>query len=364
MEYEDIYILSFLHYNIIMSYLMEKEINSQGELLEGLINKYIKNYCFLINLPLNFERVVIVASGSSYNAGLLGKYFFENIANVECSVEFASEFVASDFSHYSKENLYIFISQSGQSADTLSAFRKVKASGAKNLCITNNLESPMHIEADYKISIDVGMEGAIAATKTFSASILMLWMAACKTAQNRHINISCEIENIYLLGQNIKATLNDIDNLDVASKLLAKQKDFSIVGYREYYPIARECALKIKETSYINTSSYPLGEFVHGHFALLNKSNVLVTFVTKEHDDKQIELLNKILKTYKTKTIVISDIYEDFNCDTLVKIPISSSKIATILSLVITIQLMALRTALILKRDVDKPKGLNKVVGK
>ena len=222
----------------------------------------------------------------------------------------------------------------------------------------------MHIEADFKFNIQAGRENAIAATKTFSASVLMLWLIACKAAQNKHIDISDEIQNIYMLGKNIESTLNDIDNIDVAAKFISKQKDFSVSGFGNYFPLARECALKIKETSYINTSSYPLGEFVHGHFALLNKSRVFLCFITHDCSEYELELLKKVLKTYKTKTIIISDVYEDYDSDILIKIPNSASKIAQILNLTITIQLLAYKVALILKRNVDKPIGLEKVVDK
>ena len=347
-----------------MSYMMEFEINSQGVILENLINKYIKNYCVLMDIPLEIKRVVIIASGSSYNAALLGKYFFENIANIEASCEFASEFIYSKFDNFDKNALYIFISQSGKSADTLGAFRKVKEKGVKTLCITNNENSPMYLEGDFKFNIQAGVENAIAATKTFSASVMMLWLIACKAAQNKHINISSEIENVYILGKNIDSALKNIDNIDVAAKYISKIKDFSIAGYNAYFPLAREAALKIKETSYINTSSYPLGEFVHGHFALLNKSKVFLCFITDDCSEYELKLLKKITSTYKTKAIIVSDIYEDYEGDLLIKIPKSPSKIATIINLIVLIQLLALKVALLLKRDVDKPIGLNKVVDK
>ncbi|MBR2068236.1 MAG: SIS domain-containing protein [Candidatus Gastranaerophilales bacterium] len=347
-----------------MSYMMEFEINSQGVILENLINTYIKNYCVLMDIPLVIKRAVIVASGSSYNAGLLGKYFFENIANIEAGIEFASEFCKSKFDNFDKNTLYIFISQSGKSSDTLASFRKIKEKGIKTLCITNNEDSPMYLEADYKFNIMAGKENAIAATKTFSASVIMLWLIACKSAQNKLIDISDEIQNIYLLGKNLETTINNIDNLDVAAKFISKQKEFSICGFGHYFPLAREAALKIKETSYINTSSYPMGEFIHGHFALLNKSKVFLCFITQDCEEYELELLNKILTTYKTKALIASDIYEDYNGDILIKIPKSNSKIATIINLIVLIQLLALKVALLLKRDVDKPKGLNKVVDK
>lgn len=347
-----------------MSYMMEFEINSQGVILENLINKHIENYCILMDVPPDVKRIVMVASGSSYNAALLGKYFFENISNIETSVEYASEFANSSFDNYDRNALYIFISQSGKSADTLSAFKRVREKNITTLSITNNEDSPLYQDSHYRFNIQAGQENAIAATKTFSASVLMLWLIACKIAQNQLLDISDEIQNIYQLGKSIENTISNVDNLDTIAKFISKQKDFSIAGYGYYYPLARECALKIKETSYINTSSYPLGEFVHGHFALLNKSKVFLCFITRDYSEYELSLLKKIIKTYRAKTIIASDIYEDFDGDMLIKIPETTSKIATIMNLIIMIQILAYKVALILKRDIDKPAGLEKVVDK
>ena len=347
-----------------MSYLMESEIKSQGFFIENLINRYIINYCVLMDIPLEVKRVVIIASGSSYNAGLFGKYFFENISNTKASVEYSSEIIGSTFNDFSSDTLYIFISQSGNSADTVEAMQKAKRSGAKVLCITNNLGSKMYEKADYNFYLDVGIENAIASTKTFTASVVMLWLIALKIAQNKHIDIGEETKNIYSIRQSIESVFTQTDNLEMASKFLSKQNDFSIAGYGPNYPLAMEASLKIKETSYINTSAYPMGEFIHGHFALLNKSKVLMTFITQDSTKRELELLNKILKTYKTKTIIISDSYEDYNCDILIKFPKGQSKIANLINMIIVIQMLALKVAKKLGRNVDKPKGLCKVVGK
>ena len=343
--------------------MMEFEINSQVSVINDLINNYIKNYCILLDIPLFVNNISIVASGSSYNAGLLGKYFFKNIAHVNCQCEYASEFIEYRGGNYSRDTLYIFISQSGNSFDTLEALKLAKNYKVKTLCITNNSDSEMYKLADYKFDIKAGRELAIAATKTFSASVLMLWIIACKIAQNSHIAINEEMENIYLLSKNMQETINNVDNLDIASKFVSKQRDFSISAFGLYYPIAREAALKIKETSYINTCSYPLGEFIHGHYALLNKSKAFLTILTKDCSEVEINLYNKIIKKYKkTKAIIISDAYDDYDCEILVKIPSSQSKIASVLNIIATIQLLALKTALLLRRNVDKPKGLDKVV--
>ena len=146
-----------------MSYVMESEINSQGQVIENLINKYIINYCVLMDIPLEIKRVTIIASGSSYNAGLFGKQFFEKIARVHASLEYASE-VANSSYNFSNDGLYIFVSQSGNSTDTVLAMQKAKDSNVKTICITKNLESRMYEMADYKFDIEAGREQAIAAT--------------------------------------------------------------------------------------------------------------------------------------------------------------------------------------------------------
>ena len=258
--------------------------------------------------------------------------------------------------------MYILISQSGESIDTVLAMEKIKSSGNKVLCITNNLNSTMYKEADYKFDIMAGREKAIAATKTFSASVMMLWILAVKIAQNKRIDITEETKNIYSIKQNMDNSIKDIDNLDLAAKFLAKKRGFSIAGLGLYYALSREMALKVKETSYLNTSAYPLGEFIHGHFALLNKENTFLTFMTSDCSDVELKLLNKILTTYKTKSVIVSDVYEDYDCDILVKFQKGQSKIANVMNMIILIQLLALKIAQIKGRNVDSPRGLNKIV--
>lgn len=347
-----------------MSYMMELEINSQNVIIAELIKKHVVNYCVLMDIPSVIKKVSIIASGSSYNASYLGKYFFETISDIPSSVDYASEAANSELKNYDPDTLYIFLSQSGESVDTVSALKKIKEKGLKTLCITNNIESTMYKLADYKFDINAGREKAIAATKTFSATVLMLWLIALKAAQNKHIDISKETTNIYQLPSTILSALKELEGLDYAAKLISKQKEFSIAGFQKNYALAKEAALKIKETSYINTSAYPLGEFVHGHFALLNKSKVFLTFMTKDVTEIEKNLLKKIKDTYHPKMIVIGDDYEDYGADILIKIPESKSRISAIMSSIIALQLLALKVAIKLKRDVDKPQGLNKVVEK
>ena len=345
-----------------MSYVMEAEINSQGKVIENLINRYVINYCVLMDIPLKIKRISIIASGSSYNAGVFGKWFFENISNVPTSIDYASEIIGSKLTDFETDTLFVFLSQSGLSVDTVEAMKKIKESGAKTLCITNNLDSTMYRLADYRFYLDAGIEEAIAATKTYSATVVMLWLIALKMAQNKHIDISNETKEIYSIKKNIDETIRNLDNLELSAKFLSKLDGFAIFGYGAYYPLALEAALKIRETSYINTSVYPSGEFVHGHFALLNKTKAFMTFLTDDASEYELNILKKVLKTYKTKSIVISNVYEDYDCDILLKFPKAVSKIANILNMIVLIQLLALNIAKKLKRNVDKPQGLVKIV--
>lgn len=345
-----------------MSYVMETEINSQGLIIENLIKKHVVNYCVLADIPTEIKRIVIVASGSSYNAGMFGKYLFESISKTKTNVEYASEVAYDDDLCLDKDAFYILISQSGSSIDTVAAMKKIRLQGIRVACITNNQKSFMYEEAEYRFNIGAGEEKAIAATKTFSATIVMLWLIALKIAQNKHIDISEETKNIYSIRSATDGAINNIENLDVAANLIAKQSGFSIFGFGSDYALSREAALKIRETSYINTSSYPMGEFIHGHFAILNKTKVFLTFMDIDHSEEQLRILNKILTTYKSKSIVISDGWDDCDCDILVKYPKTQTRITSILSKVIAVQLLALKVAQKLKRNIDKPKGLKKVV--
>lgn len=344
-----------------MQSLMEKEILSQKEIILNFKNKYVKNGDILFDYDDKVSQIVLVASGSSYNVSLLAKYFFMNIADILTSVEFASEILNSDFKNFNKDILYIFVSQSGNSADTFLAMEKIKASGAKCFAVTNNPDSKMDKIADYKINIEAGREFAIAATKTFSATVFALYLLSLKFAYNKNIDVAKKIKNLEFLD-------NDIDfnpqNIDEVVDIITSKNDFSISAFRNNYPIARECALKIKETCYINTSFYPTGEFIHGHFALLNKSNTFLTFVDSNFNEIEEKLLEKILTTYTTQSIVISDIEisDKLNFNNKIIFKKGQSEISEKLNMIFTVQLLALKCAYKLGHNIDNPEGLNKVV--
>ncbi len=336
---------------------MENEINCQKDIILKLADKYIIGDDIILDVPKEVSEIKIIASGSSHNAALVGKYFFESISDIASSTEFAAEFANSKLRTFDKNTLYIFISQSGNSVDTVLSLEKVKAENIKTLCITNNLNSKMNALADFKIDIMAGIEQAIAATKTFSSTVFVLYLMALKFAKNKGVSIQNKLEEL-------KNIVDDIDlepiGIERASELIANENDFSLCGFNVTYPLALEAALKIKETSYINTSSYPTGEFIHGHFAILNKSKVLLAFLKDGFNDVEKKLLEKIQSTYNPNMVVITD--SNLKFEYQIKVKKAKNEAITIINMIITLQKLALNIATILKKDVDKPVGLNKVI--
>lgn len=337
--------------------MMEKEIQSQKLIALNLVKTYIQNNDIKHDIN-DTDKIIFVASGSSNNASLIGKYFLESIANIYSSVEYAAQLANSKIKTYPKDCLYVFVSQSGNSTDTVLCAQKIKQAGLKTLCITNNKNSSLNQICDYSLDIMAGIEQAIAATKTFFATVFVLYLLALKFAKLKNINIENEIKNLLEIENEIDF---NPDGLKKASEIISKQNDFSLSGFDVTYPLALETALKIKETSYINTSSYPTGEFIHGHFAVLNNSKVFLTFLKDGYSAVEQKLLEKIKNTYKAQIVAITDTSYAFDYPITVKK--GKSDLTTILNMIIALQLLALNVALNLKRDVDKPMGLDKIVG-
>ena len=340
---------------------MELEILEQPAIIGAFIEGHVENYVLKIDMPSKIQSIKIVASGSSYNCGLLGKRFFEDIAQIDTKIEFSGEFVCKN-KQPEKDALYIFISQSGETYDTTLAAKKVKESGAMTLAIVNNENSTLWDLCDYKININAGKENSIAATKSFSASLCALYLCAVKIAQNSLKDVTPYLKNILDTRNKIENVLDLTLNIDKAAKFLSKYSAFPTVGQGVNYALARECALKIKETSYIDVNAYSMGEFVHGHVAILNKINTLIEIITSDFCDFEIKTLNKITNDYKPKSVVITDSEEDFGARISVIFPYCEDTLVRVLSVVFVIQMLALKIALRLKRNVDKPHGLNKVV--
>lgn len=345
-----------------MAYEMEKEIKQQPEVLKNLIEKYItKDNKISFNLPEGVKKLTFVASGSSYHcAGMVAKLFRE-LANIKASCEYASEFYISKNIFIENNTLYIFISQSGETFDTVESLKKVKEQGGKTLCITNCKDSSLWNMCDYKILSEAGEEKSIASTKALIAQLLCMYLVMLEFLDSKGHDIKQELNDIKKIPAFVGDYLSDTSQIKNAAKVLSKTPNAVILGSKYYYSVAKEGALKIKETSYIDANAYPQGEFLHGHMAVLNNKPVLVAIAVEETQKSMQAILERVFKDYTPELITISNEDSVFHSGTNIKIN-TKNNIYNLFATVITFQLLAFETALALGRNVDKPIGLNKVV--
>ena len=335
---------------------MEKEIFEQGNVLEKIKNSLILDGSINFKkIPTNFTSIKFIASGSSYNAIRLGHKFFELYSDKIITFEYASEFISNTTKTINKETLYVFVSQSGETYDTKCALDIVKKEGGKTLAVVNNSNSTIYNSSDYKIDVMAGVENSIAATKSFLACVVVLWLLALYFA-NKPAPIGELNEAITAISE----TLENSFLIDSIAAKLSKKKKISIIGYNFGYIIAKEASLKIKETSYIDTTAYPTGEFLHGHTAVLNKSKTLIEIFTSDLSDFEKNTLDKIKKDFNPQIFSITD--KKIKSKNAIIFNSYKYEISKICAITAIIQLLALKIATSLNLDVDKPTGLNKVV--
>lgn len=342
---------------------MEQEINEQVEITQKIIDSYISQEGIVrIDLPENIERIIIVASGSSYNCARFAADLFGSISQIEASAVYSSEFLLKPKIAVSDNLLYIFITQSGETTDTNSALVKAKEFGVKTLCITNKENSSIWIASDFKISCHAGDERSIAATKSLSSQMLCALLVVLKSAQDKNIDVSNYVRDLKDIPDVMNEALKLRPRIKLLAKFLSKHKNIIITADGSSYALAKEASLKIKETSYINTMSYILGEFMHGHVAILNnKRSALIYILNDNITYAAIKNLSKIKESYNPPICVLghktNQVKSTYNIDIDCQKPIIKT-----FGLLVIIQLIALETALRLHRNVDKPHGLNKVV--
>lgn len=345
---------------------MESEILEQSSVLEGLIHKY-NNTDF--ELPENIEKIVIVASGSSYHCARFSADLLGEIAGVEARAIYSSEFNLKKVIPHDRNTLYIFITQSGETSDTLKALKRVNEGFIDNegkyyldtLCVTNRQDSSVWNLSKYKLDCSAGVENSIAATKSFTAQMLCVLIVALKLSKHKGRNIDEYLSSLDKLPDVIQATFELRPKIKHLARLLSKQHCLVITADGISYSIAKEAALKIKETSYMNINATYLGEFMHGHVAVLNNKSALVYISVDDISYSAVSNLEKIRKNYnpamfiigKHNNKIISNFNISINCE---------NEILQMFSNVVIIQLLALEIARKLHRNIDKPKGLKKVV--
>ncbi len=314
----------------------------------------------------NFDKMYIVACGTAMHAGLATKSIFENLAHIPATVDMASEFRYRN-PLIDDKTLCVFISQSGETADTIAALKLAKEQGATTISIVNVIGSSITRVSDYVLYTHAGPEIAVASTKAFTCqvttlSILAMYMATKRLGNSMDAQIHNLCKELSSISDKVKIILDNCEEIKKLAKELYQRKDiyFTGRGYDAY--VATEAALKLKEISYIHADSYPSGEFKHGPIALIEKDVPVIGIATNEDiNSKTVSNLLELLTRGANVVLVTNKNIENPEIQHIVKIPECSPLFSSILA-IIPLQLLAYYVAKEKGLDVDKPRNLAKSV--
>lgn len=351
-----------------------KEIHEQPAVISRMLRADNEFEDLFSKIGSNFKRIVIIACGSAYYAGLVGKNLIERWAGVPVEATVASEYIDHP-ALVDKDDLVIGISQSGETADTLAAIRNAKQAGAKVCAITNKADSAIVEICENKVYVTpAGIEVSVASTKAFTAQVMAFYLFALKLASKKESLSKEEIKNIQnelncmpqLLDQVIERAEQYQDQLTK----FEEYRDFLFLSRGINYPIALEGALKLKELSYIHATGYASGEMKHGPIAILDHTVPVLSIAISGETELEKNIYHKVLhnaeeaRARKSPSIVIAcDDNKDVDpiFETIIRIPNVSQLYSPIIA-VIPLQFLAYCIANELGKDVDQPRNLAKSV--
>jgi len=348
-------------------FFMEKEIYEQSEVLCDTLMGRVRDESIeleeLNSMNLNeFNSITICACGTSYHAALSGSYLFERIAKIKCEVAIASEFRYKD-PIMQKDSLFVVISQSGETADTLEALKMAKKAGLKTLAVCNVDNSSIVRLTDCTILTRAGIEKGVASTKAFATQVAVLWMLALQFAQVRSVecDFKKELQALRHIPKVVEKSLSHHEKLKKLSKRYLHGHGFFFVGRDIFYPLALEGALKLKEISYLHAEGYPAGEMKHGPIALADSELFTIALMPQnmlfEKIKSNVEELSARDATILTIAPKLLDVADDF---------IVTEKHEHFMSeyfeMMVVLQLLSMEVAIRLGNDVDMPRNLAKSV--
>ena len=350
------------------SHFMLKEIHEQDNLSKKLIDMYLENKDTIINkMPCfnKYDKIDIVACGSAYHAGMIGKCLIEEYGDIPVSVNLASEYRYKKL-FLNDKTLVIAISQSGETADTLASVNIAKQNHADTLGIVNVVGSSIARVCDNVLYTNAGPEIAVATTKAYSMQVLMLSLIALNIGISKNlidkVKLDYIINNYRLLPSKINEVINK--NYSDIAKQIYNKNDIFFIGRNVDYALAMEGSLKLKEISYLHAESYAAGELKHGTISLIEKGTPVIAIVT---DDKIYEKTISNIKEVKARganVILITNDKLDVNGDFYdSKIVVNNlHKLINSLITIIPLQLIAYEVAKMKNLDIDKPRNLAKSV--
>lgn len=355
-------------------HFMAKEIHEQPEVIAHTLSRYINpvtNEVFLPEGAFDFsklDRLTISACGTAYYAGLISKYWFEKWAALPVEIDVASELRYRDVP-YAKNGGALYISQSGETADTLAALRDAREHGQQIAAVVNVPESTIAREADTIFPMAAGPEIGVASTKAFTcqlASLAAIAIAAGRargtlSADEEHFLVSELLKTPRLLGE----ALRQSDAIEEIAKDLAKAEDILYIGRGVNFPLAMEGALKLKEISYIHAEGYAAGELKHGPIALIDKTLPIVVIAPRDkHFEKTISNMHEVIAR-DGKALIISDKEGINEAGDAIWAAIEAPSVDPMFAPIVysaPIQLLAYFTATTKGTDVDQPRNLAKSV--
>ena len=311
------------------------------------------------------DKIYIIACGTAYHAGLVGKTAIERLAKIPVETDIASEFRYRD-PLIGKNNLLVIVSQSGETADTLAAMRLAKSKGAKVLAVTNVVGSTASREADFVFYTHAGPEIAVASTKAYTTQLVAMYTLALFLAENRAGIDEAQIEyykkGLLELPEKIEQALKNEDAIAKMSVDLTKESDAFFLGRGLDYAVAMEGSLKLKEISYIHSEPYAGGELKHGPIALIEKDTVVIAISTNKELKPKMDSNVKEVVTRGAYVIgVITDGFDDNGYRQTITIPEMNELFTPVVS-VVPLQLIAYYVSTAKGLDVDKPRNLAKSV--
>jgi glucosamine--fructose-6-phosphate aminotransferase (isomerizing) len=312
------------------------------------------------------RHMVIVACGTSYYAGCVGRYIFEKLTEIDVEVELASEFRYRKL-NFPPNTFIVAVSQSGETADTLAAIREAKRKGASLLGIVNVVGSSISRETEAGVYNHAGPEIGVASTKIFTSQLTILTLMALLLGRHQKLSLTEGVEAIRALQDlpdKVRQVLFEANHIETIAERYHKYSNWLFLGRKFNYPIAMEGALKLKEISYIHAEGYPAGEMKHGPIALIHPEMPTVAIVP--YDDMYEKMISNIQEIKSRKGPVIAIVTRGDEkvremVDEVIEIPPTLDYLTPILA-VVPCQLLAYYCASFLGRDIDKPRNLAKSV--
>jgi glutamine---fructose-6-phosphate transaminase (isomerizing) len=346
--------------NVIKDTYRGRLLADQGIIKLGGLEDHIQKF-------VNANRIIIIGCGTSWHAGLVAEYIFEDLARIPVEVEYASEFRYRN-PVISEKDVVIAISQSGETADTLAAIKLAKSKGAFVYGICNVVGSTISRETDSGTYTHAGPEIGVASTKAFTTQITVLTMIALKlasikgTVSYRDYNIF--LRELELIPEKVQAALESNEHILEIAKVFKNARNFLYLGRGYNFPVALEGALKLKEISYIHAEGYPAAEMKHGPIALIDEEMpVVVIAVNSNHYDKVVSNIQEIKSR---KGVIIAVVTEGDStvremADYVIEVPKTPESLSPLVT-TIPLQLLSYHIAVLLNRNVDQPRNLAKSV--